>query len=379
MAEETNAASEIAGRPMSGKKKLFIWTLCILSIVVLFLLNAMTKTNTREEERNLQADQVGAIGGSFVPVLPEPKVTEAPKAPPTHATQIAARPGNAPVPPPGSGGGFGSFLQNGMTLPTGPRPNAKIRHFQAQGAAAPQQSQRTGGPTESTMQVSDGPSGSGRGDALDNKLAATADQDTVVATMLPDRHLFLTMGTSMPCISEQPINTDVPGPFKCKVRGNVMSTSGAVTLIDDGSTIFGRTVEDLQRGKRRTFGLVTRVETTKGCLIKLRAPVGDQLGTPGLDGEIDTHFFERFQSVAILALFDAASQAAAIAASEAIGGDNGISFNQIEAGGKSLGEGTAGDDLKIPPTLKRAQAQRMLIMVNQDIDMRQCYNLRIAK
>ena len=101
--------------------------------------------------------------------------------------------------------------------------------------------------------------------------------------------------------------------------------------------IFGRTVEDLQRGKRRTFGLVTRVETTKGCLIKLRAPVGDQLGTPGLDGEIDTHFFERFQSVAILALFDAASQAAAIAASEAIGGDNGISFNEIEAGGKLRG------------------------------------------
>ena len=73
MAENTNAASEIAGMPMSGKKKLFIWTLCILSIVVLFLLkNAMTN-NTREEERNLQADQVGAIGGSFVPVSGSPR------------------------------------------------------------------------------------------------------------------------------------------------------------------------------------------------------------------------------------------------------------------------------------------------------------------
>ena len=38
--------------------------------------------------------------------------------------------------------------------------------------------------------------------------------------------------------------------------------------------------------------------TPQGCLVKLRSSLGDQLGTPGIDGEVDTHFFERFRGVA---------------------------------------------------------------------------------
>lgn len=256
------------------------------------------------------------------------------------------------------------------------QPSVPIRHFQAK---IPRSTVDSGAPGQAGDSDGASPVSARSGDALDNRLNAGADPDTVVATRLPDRNLFLTMGTGMPCISEQPINTDVPGPFRCKVKGNVMSTSGNVSLLDDGTWIFGRMTESLARGKRRAFGVVTRVETPDGCLIRLRAPIGDQLGTSGVDGEIDTHFFERFRGAALLALFDIASQTAAIAASEAIGGGNGISFNQIEMGARDLGEGTVGDDVNIPPTLKAAQAKRMLITVMEDIDMRKCYALRIKK
>lgn len=221
--------------------------------------------------------------------------------------------------------------------------------------------------------------GGGGSDRLDEGLGAGRDGGTVSATMLPDRNLFMTMGTPIPCILEQPINTQVPGPFRCKVRGPVYSTSGAVPLLDDGTWAFGRVAQHLERGMDRAFAVVTRLETPQGCLIKLRASLGDQLGTPGIDGEVDTHFFERFRGVAMIALLDAAGQAAAIGASNAIGAESGISFNQFQSGSKNLAQGSYGDDINIPPTLRRAQAPQVLIMAMDDIDMRPCFSLTMAR
>jgi type IV secretion system protein VirB10 len=215
-------------------------------------------------------------------------------------------------------------------------------------------------------------------DRLDAGLSSGQDGGTIRATVLPDRHLFLTMGTPIACDMQQPIDTQVPGPFRCKVRGDVKGASGAVTLLDDGTWAFGRVTKSLERGVNRAFAVITRLETPTGCLVKLRAPVGDQLGTPGVEGDVDTHFFERFRGVAVLALLDAAGQAAAIAASNAIGASTGISFNQFESGTRQLGQATVGDDINIPSTLKRHQAASVLIMPIDDIDMRSCFQLRVT-
>ena len=233
--------------------------------------------------------------------------------------------------------------------------------------------------TEAGVESISALNGGGGSDRLDEGLGAGRDGGTVSATMLPDRNLFMTMGTPIPCILEQPINTQVPGPFRCKVRGPVYSTSGAVPLLDDGTWAFGRVAQHLERGMDRAFAVVTRLETPQGCLIKLRASLGDQLGTPGIDGEVDTHFFERFRGVAMIALLDAAGQAAAIGASNAIGADSGISFNQFQSGSRNLAQGSYGDDIDIPPTLRRAQAPQVLIMAMDDIDMRPCFSLTMAR
>ena len=213
-------------------------------------------------------------------------------------------------------------------------------------------------------------------DKLDANLSSGTDGGTIRATMLPDRHLFLTMGTPIICDMQQAIDTQLPGPFRCKVKGDVKGASGAVTLLDDGTWAFGRIAKDVERGMDRAFAIVTRLETPTGCLVKLRAPVGDQLGTAGIAGDVDTHFFQRFRGIALLALLDAAGQAAAIAASNAIGANSGISFNQFESGNRQLGQGTFSDDVNIPSTLKRAQTATVLIMPIDDIDMRDCFSLR---
>ena len=358
--------SQIAGPRENRKKKLGKALLGTVTIIAAgwFILTDSPPPPV-EAERSAVARN-GEIGSAFAPIPPS--------APPT--TPAVAKPPLPPARPTGTGmPGVPTVLARPVVRPpiSALQTSGGLRTAAAANPTAPAPS------TEGGVEGISALNGGGGSDRLDEGLGAGRDGGTVSATMLPDRNLFMTMGTPIPCILEQPINTQVPGPFRCKVRGPVYSTSGVVPLLDDGTWAFGRVAQHLERGMDRAFAVVTRLETPQGCLIKLRASLGDQLGTPGIDGEVDTHFFERFRGVAMIALLDAAGQAAAIGASNAIGADSGISFNQFQSGSKNLAQGSYGDDIDIPPTLRRAQAPQVLIMAMDDIDMRPCFSLTMAR
>lgn len=357
--------SQIAGPRESRKKKLAKALLGTVAIIAAgwFIMHD-SPPPPPEADRSVVARN-GEIGTAFAPI---------PSSPP--ATPVSVRP---PPQPPGRPTGMS--MPNIPTVLARPVVRPPISALQTSGGLKTATAANSTAPVPSAeggVESISARVGSGS-DRLDEGLGAGRDGGTVSATMLPDRNLFMTMGTPIPCILEQPINTQVPGPFRCKVRGPVYSTSGAVPLLDDGTWAFGRVAQNLERGMDRAFAVVTRLETPQGCLIKLRASLGDQLGTPGIDGEVDTHFFERFRGVAMIALLDAAGQAAAIGASNAIGADSGISFNQFQSGSKNLAQGSYGDDINIPPTLRRAQAPQVLIMPVDDIDMRPCFSLTMAR
>jgi type IV secretion system protein VirB10 len=212
-------------------------------------------------------------------------------------------------------------------------------------------------------------------DALSARLRAE-DQPTAVATQLPDRNLFLTEGTPIPCVPDSPITSDVEGAFRCKVPEAVYSTSGAVPLLDAGTWIVGRVGAGLRRGQRRLFAVMTRVETPQGCLIRIRAPAADALGQAGLDGEIDSHFFERFGAYIGMAFLETGMQAAVLAASNAAGHNSGLQFYQFQNAGQQGGQSLFAEDAAIPPTLFRPQAQPIVVRLTQDIDMRTCFRLQ---
>jgi type IV secretion system protein VirB10 len=360
-----NATSQVTAPAKSKKRKTAEMLLGTAAIIAFgwFILNDSAPPPVADRA---MVARNGEIGGDFKPIPPPAApVVQAVAKPP----QPPARPTGMPMPGlPGANPGPSnrplSLYQAGFSIDRGERSTST--------AQAPPSAE---GGVESISAMA----GSGGNDRLDAGLGAGRDGGTVSATMLPDRHLFMTMGTPIPCILEQPINTQVPGPFRCKVRGPVYSTSGAVPLLDDGTWAFGRVAQHLERGMDRAFAVVTRLETPQGCLVKLRASLGDQLGTPGIDGEVDTHFWERFRGIAMIALLDAAGQAAALAASNAIGSESGITFNEFESGSKSLAQSSYGDDINIPPTLRRAQAPQVLIMAMDDIDMRPCFSLTMAR
>jgi len=371
VAQPGDAPSPIAGgttavagrKPWSLRRKLGFGAMVAGSIAGLVWLTGAPREETAARRATPSNEaRVGEIGEGWTPIRPAP----APAPPPPPAQAVAARapppPSGAPPPPAGTAAAMGGGVSR-----------VRIDAFQAGSGGA------RGGTGANAPAEGGGPApGAGSGDELDQRLARGADQDTAVARLLPDRDRFITMGTPMGCLPEGPINTDTPGVFRCRVTQPVFSTSGAVVLLDPGTWMVGTIGESMRRGARRAFGVVRRIETPQGCVVALRAPLADNLGEAGLDGEVDRHFFERFRGVALLALLDAAGQAAAIAAANALAGDRnrgGISFYQFQGMGRQLGQGFA-DDTNIPPTLRRNQALPILVMAMQDIDMRGCYRLR---
>ena len=350
------------GRPPTSRwKKLGLALLIGVSLFGVGWLTSQPTTAPEDYARSGAAapDKVGEIGQGFVPI---PREMPAPVAIP-----VAAPPPGLPVPNP---------VRTFPMQPAAPVRPVPITGFQAQTGARVSASPA---PVASSTANSVTPMGS---DPLSDRLNAGQDMETSVATMLPNRHLFLTMGTPMPCITEQPIRTDVPGPFRCKVPSAVYSASGSVALLDPGTWIVGQVREPLKRGMTRAFAVVTRLETPQGCLVKLRAPIGDQMGTAGIDGEVDTHFWERFRGFAMIALLDAAGQAAALGATRAIGGADGggdLNFYNLQGMGQQLGQGSFGDDINIPPTLSTHEARSLVVMAMQDIDMRPCFKLRTVR
>ncbi len=341
--------SEIGNRPWSKTKKAAVIGGVASALAFIFF---ATSPNAPEEEADTtMPETIGTIDGSFNPVardVPKVDVRFPPELPPSSITV------ESPTIVPGN---VGDIAQ------------VPIAAFQAQ-------------VSQISAQAAGLPGGTGGGNASTGGLNDNQNMPTAVAKMMPDRNLFISMGTGMPCITEQPINTNVPGPFRCKVPTSVYSASGSVSLLDPGTWIVGDFSDPLKRGMDRAFGTVRRLETPQGCIVNIKAPVGDQMGTPGLDVEVDTHFWERFRGYAMIALLDAAGQAAAIGATQALvgkeGGDgNNMNLYQLQGVGRQIGQDTYGDDINIPSTGKSRQSRNIVITAMQDIDMRNCFSLRM--
>ena len=124
----------------------------------------------------------------------------------------------------------------------------------------------------------------------------------VRASRLPNRNLLVTQGTAVPCVLETAMSSDVPGFVSCVVPRDVMSDSGNVVLMEKGTQIVGEYRGNVRRGSHRLFVLWTRAKTPTGVIVALASPGTDALGRAGFDGEIDTHFWQRFGGALLLSI-----------------------------------------------------------------------------
>jgi type IV secretion system protein VirB10 len=261
--------------------------------------------------------------------------------------------------------------------PTGPvpAPDQLLESARRAPVLAYNRPMSSGHPTRDgvTGSVATDPYGFGRGEPrndLADKLKPTPIEG-VRAARLPNRNLLVTQGTSIPCVLETAMSSDVAGFVSCVVMRDVMSDSGNVVLMEKGTQVVGEYRGNVRRGSKRMFVLWTRAKTPTGVIAALASPATDALGRAGFDGDLDTHFWERFGSALLLSIVSDASSI----------GRQQLQDSQIQVNNTTGATNTAAgiaveQSINIPPTLNKNQGELVNIFVARDVDFSSVYQLR---
>jgi len=236
----------------------------------------------------------------------------------------------------------------------------------AQPSAAASHADLAIGSAETSPQRATSPS---EGGELGQLLAARTTP-SVAARVLPTQRLLLPKGAFLDCTLETAIDSSLPGMTTCITATDTYSADGTVVLIERGSKLVGETRGDVRAGGRRLFVLWTEARTPTGVVIPLASPGTDELGRSGLSGYVERHFWARFGAAMLVSIVDGAIQAA---------GRSGNGSLVISPNGpKDLATEILRDTIRIPPTLHKAQGDRIQVLVARDLDFREVYRLTQA-
>jgi len=129
--------------------------------------------------------------------------------------------------------------------------------------------------------------------------------DVAHSSRLRDLSHTAPQGTVIPAILETAINSDLPGFVRAVVSRDVRGFDGTTVLIPRGSKLVGQYRSGVALSQTRAFVVWSRILTPEGVSIDIGSPGTDPLGRGGLEGETDTHFFERFGSAILLSVMGA--------------------------------------------------------------------------
>jgi type IV secretion system protein VirB10 len=200
-----------------------------------------------------------------------------------------------------------------------------------------------------------------------------------LAGRLADRTLMLAQGAMLDCNLDVAFSSAVPGMMKCTLTRNVYGDDGTVVVLERGTELTGQYQGTMTQGQPRLFVLWTRAKTPHGVIISLASPGTDALGRGGLDGYIDTHFWDRFGGALFLSVInDALAYAIASSQSTSSTGTTVVlPTNTIQAG-KDAAAMAVENSIHIPPTLDKNQGEHVNVFVARDLDFRSVYALRAA-
>ena len=221
------------------------------------------------------------------------------------------------------------------------------------------------------------PGAGGNGADPDDRLAAQLNGATTLptsrATLVRNRDFLIEAGEVIPCLPIDAQNSGRPGFTACRVPEWYRGSSQRRGLLPPGTRIFGQIRNGVAQGEVRLGVLYTQIQTPR-FKVTLAAPGADAMGRAGLDGDVQTFFWDRAGAVALYALLDTAigaGQAAGTAAlSRAVTGGNGsvLNFGSIGNQAQGLASQEMASRINRPPVVTRDQAMPMTVTVGQDLD-----------
>ncbi len=222
-----------------------------------------------------------------------------------------------------------------------------------------------GGSADGPMIAEDG--GSGRRRSGNESFLASASSEgheTVRASALADPARMIVQGTLLEGVLETAVSTDLPGAIRAVLSQDVLSYDGSNVLLPRGSRLIGAYSAEVKIAQRRALVAWNRAITPDGTSVALGGFGADALGRSGQTGQVDTHFWERFGSAALISILGLAPQ---IIIDDRTNGD---AADAIEDVGDDLRAATSGAldaYLRIPPTINVSQGDRITIFVNRDL------------
>jgi type IV secretion system protein VirB10 len=219
--------------------------------------------------------------------------------------------------------------------------------------------------TVSPSGVSLGGEGSNDGNLAFAAAEANTNVDTAHAIKLQRPEMLIAQGTMIAGILETAIQSDLPGMLRAIVSEDIYGFDGTELLIPRGSRLIGRYKSGLVRGQVRVFVMWNRILRTDGVSINLGSYGTDDLGRAGLDGDLDTHFLERFGSSILLSMIDTGMQIGA----NSLDNQNSATV-AIESGQdvSSAAQVALENSIAIPPTIHVDQGKRIKVFVSKDLD-----------
>jgi type IV secretion system protein VirB10 len=212
-------------------------------------------------------------------------------------------------------------------------------------------------------------SGATPGDSALSALLHPSATTAARARVLPAERLLLPKGAFIDCTLETAIDSTLPGMTTCVTATDTFGVDGSTVLIERGSKLVGETQGDVHQGAARVFVLWTEARTPTGVIVPLASPGTDELGRSGLPGEVNRHFFQRFGAAILISVIDGAVQSA---------------VSSRSGGGVIVNPSTSQDvmtevlksTINIPPTVTKAQGDRIQVLVARDLDFRSVYELK---
>ncbi len=191
------------------------------------------------------------------------------------------------------------------------------------------------------------------------------------AGVIQNMSMTITKGTMIPCGTITELDTTVPGMVSCRVTRSVYSSDRLVKLIDKGAFVTGQMNGGIKNGQARVFVLWERVMNRDGTIINLDSPGTNSLGSSGIPGQVDTHFWDRFSGAVFISVLSDTLQAGVAAAQNG----NNIQFSNTENNSQELASEALRATINIPPTLYDQQGDTISIYVARDLDFSDVYEL----
>ncbi len=140
----------------------------------------------------------------------------------------------------------------------------------------------------------------------------------------------------------------------------------------------GEISSGIKQGQNRVFVLWTRVRNPDNTITNLDSPGTNALGSAGIPGQVDTHFWARFGGAMFISVFSDIGQALTQVAANRMNsgsGNTNVNLSNTSNTSNQMGAEALRATIDIPPTLYDQQGDTVNIYVRRDVDFSDMYRL----